>query len=153
MLRELMVNGQKLADATHTADVALYRGMAVLKTSGEAVLASGVTCENVYFVDTQEVLTGIDSLRGEVSAYDDLNDKIAIGGKLVLKSYSKGEAIATDQVTGTPAAGTYLMANTDGTVVAAVSTNVSNMMSGGAYTDVGSKTLYIVKFVDSHTVA
>jgi hypothetical protein len=153
MLRELKVNGQKMADATYTADVALVRGMAVQKNAGEAVLVSAATGENIFFVDNQPIPTGINTLKGELSDYDDAFEKIDIGGSLVLKSYTVGEEIAIDQITGTPADGTYLVAGTDGKLVAGTTGQISYAISRGAYTDAGSHSLYAVEFVNAHTCA
>ena len=151
MLRELKVNGQKMADATYTADVALVRGMAVKKSGGEAVLTTTATGVDIFVVDNQAIPTGIDTLRGELSDYYTSFENIAVGGSLLLKSYEKGEEIATDQVTGTPADGTYLVAGTDGKWVAGTTGQVSYAISRGTYDDAGH-TLYAIEFVNAHTV-
>jgi len=150
MLRELKVNEEKIADATYTAGAALVRGMAVQKSSGQAVLVSAATGINLFFVDNQEIPTGIDSLRGELSDYYTSFENIASGGALLLKSYTVGEEIATDQITGTPADGIALVAGTDGKLVAGTTGQVSYCISRGAYNDAGHA-LYAVEFVNAHT--
>lgn len=153
MLRELKVNGQKMADATYTADVAMKRGMAVLKSGGEAILPTAATGVNVFFADKQSIPTGIDTFRGELSDYYTAFENIVVGETIVLKHYTTGEEIATDQITGTPVDGTYLIAGTDGKLVTAATTGqIVYAISRGAYVD-GTTTLYAVEFIDAHTVA
>jgi len=124
--------------------------MAVQKVSGEAALVTAATGLNIFFVDRQQVSTGIDSLRGELSDYYTSFENIAINTACLLKSYTVGEEIATDQVTGTPADGTYLVAGTDGKVVAGTTGQVSYMISRGAFDD-ASNALYAIEFVNAHT--
>ena len=152
MLRNLITNTGKIADATYTADVAMVRGMAVQKSSGEAVLPTAVTGEGLFFVDKEPIPTGLDTVRGEISDYDDAFEKIAIGDHVKLLKYYAGEEIATDQVTGTIASGTYVVAGTDGKLKAAVTGNVAYAVSRGAYDDNGHA-LTAIEFVEAHTVA
>jgi hypothetical protein len=152
MLRELITNTGKIADATCTADVALVRGMAVQKLNGEAVLPTAATGEGLFFVDKEQVPTGLDTLKGEISDYDDIFEKIAANSNCKLIKYYAGEQIATDQVTGTIADGTYVVAGTDGKLKAAVAGNVAYAVSRGAYDDNGHA-LTKIEFVEAHTVA
>ena len=152
MLRNLITNTGKIADATYTADVAMVRGMAVEKSSGEAVLPTADTGEGLFFVDKEPIPTGLDTVRGEISDYDDAFEKIAAGDHVKLLKYYAGEEIATDQVTGTIAAGTYVVAGTDGKLKAATTGNVAYAVSRGAYDDNGHA-LTAIEFIEAHTVA
>ena len=152
MIRELMTNTGKIADATYTASVALVRGMAVQKSNGEAILPAAATGEDIFFVDKEPIPTGLDTVRGDISDYDDTFEKIAAEDHVKLIKYSAGEQIAVDQVTGTIADGTYAVVGTDGKLVAATAGNVAYMISRGTYDDNGH-TLTKIEFVDAHTVA
>lgn len=152
MLRELIANTGKIADATYTADVALVRGMGVQKLNGEAVLPTAVTGEGIFLADKEPIPTGLDSLRGEISDYDVIFEDIKLGEKLKLIKYGVGETFATDQVTGTIASGTYAVVGTDGKFKAAVATNVAYVISRGAYDDNGHA-LTVFEGVEAHTVA
>jgi len=152
MLRELIANTGKIADATYTADVALVRGMAVQKSNGEAVLPTAATGEGLFFVDKEPIPTGLDTVRGDISDYDASFENIKAGEYVKLIKYYAGEQIAIDQVTGTVASGTYMVAGTDGKLKAASTGNVSYAISRGAYDDNGHA-LTKVEFVEAHTVA
>jgi hypothetical protein len=150
MLRNLMAS-DKVAIATYTADVAMVRGMGVQKSGTEAVLPTVATGEGIFFVTKEQVPTGIDTLRGEISDYDDIFEKIAVGEPVVLVKYAVGEVFADDQVTGTIADGTYAIVGTDGKIKAATTGDVAYLISRGAYDDAGHA-LTAFEVVEAHTV-
>lgn len=152
MLRDFISNGAKFADATYTADVALVRGMGVQKSNGEAILPTAATGEGIFLVDKEPIPTGLDSLRGEISDYDDIFEKIATGTYVKLVKYGVGEQFGSDQVTGTIADGTYAIVGTDGKWVAATTGKVAYVVSRGVYDDNGH-TLTRFEGVEAHTVA
>ena len=152
MLRELMTNTGKIADATYIADVALVRGMVVQKSNGEAILPTTVTGEGLFFIDKESIPTGLNSLKGELSDYDDAFEKIKVGEKVKLIKYSAGEQIAIDQVSDTIVSDTYVVAGTDGKLKTAVTGDISYAISRGAYDDNGH-VLTKIEFVEAHTVA
>jgi len=151
MLRNLMVS-DKVAIATYTADVAMVRGMGVQKSGTEAVLPTVATGEGIFFVTKEQVPTGIDTLRGEISDYDDIFEKIAVGEPVVLVKYAVGEVFADNQVTGTIADDTYAVIGTDGKIKAATTGDVAYLISRGAYDDAGHA-LTAFEVVEAHTVA
>jgi len=151
MLRDLIVNNS-VAVATYTADVAMVRGMGVQKSGTEAVLPTAATGEGIFFVTKEQIPTGIDTVRGEISDYDDVFEKIAVDEPVVLIKHGIGEVRATDQVTGTPADGTYLVVGTDGKLKAATTGQVAYVISRGAYDDAGHA-LIAFEGVEAHTVA
>lgn len=151
MIRNLMADNN-VAIATYTADVAMVRGMGVQKLNGEAILPTAATGEGIFFVTKEQIPTGTNTLRGEISDYDDIFEKIAVGTPVVLLKYRVGEVFATDQVTGTIADNTYAIVGTDGKIKAAVSTNVAYLISRGTYDDAGHA-LTAFEVVDAHTVA
>lgn len=150
MLRNLIADNG-VAVATYTADVAMVRGMGVHKSNGEAVLPTAATGEGIFFVTKEQIPTGLDTLRGEISDYDDIFEKIAVGEPVVLVRYPVGNVFATDQVTGTIANGTYANIGTDGKFVAAT-TGTAYFISRGAYDDAGHA-LTAFEAVEAHTVA
>ena len=151
MLRDLIVN-DKSAVATYTADVAMVRGMGVKKSGTEAILPTAATGEGIFFVTKEQIPTGLDTVRGELSDYDDVFEKIAVGEPVVLVKYGAGEEFATDQVTGTIADGTYAIVGTDGKLVAATTGQIAYVVSKGAYDDAGHA-LTAFEGVEAHTVA
>jgi len=151
MLRDLIVN-DKSAVATYTADVAMVRGMGVKKSGTEAILPTAATGEGIFFVTKEQIPTGLDTVRGELSGYDDVFEKIAVGEPVVLVKYGAGEEFATDQVTGTIADGTYAIVGTDGKLVAATTGQIAYVVSKGAYDDAGHA-LTAFEGVEAHTVA
>ena len=151
MLRNLMAS-DKVAIATYTADVAMVRGMGVQKSGTEAVLPTAATGEGIFFVTKEQVPTGLDTLRGEISDYDDIFEKIAVGEPVVLVKYAVGEVFADNQVTGTIADGTYAVIGTDGKIKAATTGDVAYLISRGAYDDAGHA-LTAFEVVEAHTVA
>lgn len=152
MLRELKTNGQKMADATYVAGANMYRGMGVVKgANNTADFPSAATGVNVFVVDKQPIATGINSLIGEISDYDDIYDKVAKDEPVVLKAYVKGEEIATDQVDTGLTADDYLVVGTDGKWAEASAGDVAYAICKGTYDDAGH-TLTIIEFIDPYTV-
>lgn len=151
MLRNLMAS-DKVAIATYAADVDMVRGMGVQKSGENAILPSVATGEGIFFVTKEQIPTGLDSIRGEISDYDDIFEKITAGEKVVLVKYAIGEIFADDQVTGTIADGTYAIVDTDGKIKAATTGNVAYLVSRGSYDDAGHA-LTAFEVVEAHTVA
>lgn len=151
MLRELIVNSGYAATAMFTADVAMEQGMVVVKSGTEAVLPTA-GAGDLFFVTKERIPSGLLSVQGELSDYIDAFENIAANEYVVLNKYHVGDVIATNQITGTPTAGTYLIAAIDGTLTAQTSTTTSNMVCRGTYNDAGH-TLYKVEIVEPKTVA
>ena len=151
MLRNLIADNG-VAVATYTADVAMVRGMGVHKAGTEAVLPTAATGEGIFFVTKEQIPTGLDTLRGEISDYDAIFETIAVGEPVVLVKYPVGNVFGDDQVTGTIADGTYAIVGTDGKIKAATTGNVAYLISRGAYDDAGHA-LTAFEVVEAHTVA
>lgn len=151
MLRELIANSGYAANAMFTADVAMVQGMVVVKSGTEAALPTA-GAGDLFFVTKERIPTGVLSLKGELSDYIDEYENIAAGEFVKLEKYRVGDVVATNQITGTPAAGTYLIAAIDGTLKAQVSATTSNMVCRGTYDDAGH-TLYKVEIVEPYTAA
>ena len=151
MLRELIANSGYAANAMFTADVDMVQGMVVVKSGTEAALPTA-GAGDLFFVTKERIPTGVLSLKGELSDYIDEYENISAGEFVKLEKYRVGDVIATNQITGTPAAGTYLIAGTDGKLKAQVSATTSNMVCRGTYNDAGH-TLYKVEIVEPYTAA
>ena len=150
MLRELIANSGYAANAMFTAGVAMVQGMVVVKSGTEAVLPTA-GAGNLFFVTKERIPTGVLSLKGDLSDYITEYENIAAGEFVKLEKYRVGDIVATDQITGTPAAGTYLIAAIDGTLTAQTSGTTSNMICRGTYNDAGH-TLYKVEIVEPNVV-
>lgn len=151
MLRELQTIGGKNATAMFTADVAMVQGMVVVKSGTEAVLpTAGAT--DLFFVTKARIPTGLLSIQGELSDYNSAFETINAGDPVILTKYFAGEAISVDQITGTPTAGTYLIAGIDGKLTAQTAGTTSNIVYRGAYDDAGHA-LSKIEFVEPLTVA
>ena len=150
MLRELIANSGYAAVATFTADVDMVQGMVVVKSGTEAVLPT-VGAGDLFFVTKERIPTGLLSLKGDLSDYIDDYENIKAGEFVKLEKYHVGDIVATNQITGTPAAGTYLIAAIDGTLTAQTANTTSNMVCRGTYDDAGH-TLYKVEIVEPKTV-
>jgi len=146
MLRDIMTNTGKVADATYSAGTDLVRGMVVVKSNGNTAFATAPTGDNVFFVDKEPIPAGVDSVRGELSDYDSSFENIKSGEKVVLKNYVAGETIATDQIDSSVTKGVYLEAGTDGKLAAAGVDVITKMICGGDYDDNGHS-LKLVEFV------
>ena len=151
MLKELIANSGYAANAMFTADVDMVQGMVVVKSGTEAALPTA-GAGDLFFVTKERIPTGVLSLKGELSDYIDEYENIAAGEFVKLEKYRVGDIVATNQITGTPAAGTYLIAGTDGKLKAQVSGTTSNMVCRGTYDDAGH-TLYKVEIVEPYTAA
>ena len=146
MLKRLQNVHGKNIDVMNTAEVAMVRGMGVVKNrdTKQAELPAAATSEGIFFLDADKQLAGINSVYGEVSEYNELLDNIAAGEGVQLEKGLLGERFATDQVTGTPALDDYLEVGTDGLWVTAVA--ATPYQCGGTVTDNGH-TLYIIEVV------
>lgn len=151
MLRELIANSGYAANAMFTADVDMVQGMVVVKSGTEATLPTA-GAGNLFFVTKERIPTGVLSLKGELSDYIDDYENIKAGELVKLEKYYVGDVVATDQITGTPTAGTYLIAAIDGTLTAQTSGTTSTMICRGTYNDAGH-TLYKVEIVEPNVVA
>lgn len=152
MLRNIMDNNGKVAVTTYTADVPMIRGMAVVKSGKVAAFPSAKTGVDLFFVTKEQIPTGIDSLRGEISDYDDTFEKITAGEYVKLVKYGAGEVFADDQYSGNVSDGTYLVAGTDGKMVAAATGEVTSYICRGTYDDNGHH-LIMIEGCEPHTVA
>lgn len=151
MLRELITNSGVAANAMFTADVAMVQGMVVVKSGTAAVLPTA-GAGNLFFVTKERIPTGVLSLKGDLSDYITEYENIAAGDYVVLNKFTVGEVIATNQITGTPAAGVYLIAGTDGKLKEQTATTTSTFICRGTYDDAGH-TLYKVEIVEPNVVA
>ena len=151
MLRELIANSGYAANAMFTADVDMVQGMVVVKSGTEAALPTA-GAGNLFFVTKERIPTGVLSLKGDLSDYTSDYENIKAGEFVKLEKYYVGDIVATDQITGTPTAGTYLIAAIDGTLTAQTSGTTSTMICRGTYDDAGH-TLYKVEIVEPNVVA
>lgn len=148
MLREIIVHGNKAADATFKAKAAMKTGVAVTKNykTGTADLPSADTAENVYFVQKAPIPTGINASRTNMSDYDDDFNIVAKDEVVVLYQFSAGEEFATDATTTLTAEadiGKAVVFGTDGSVKAAPTSTASLYVYRGEYNDAGHKLAWI----------
>lgn len=153
MLRQLQTVNAKCADALSTAGEALKVGMLVTKDSdGEAVLLSADGSTDLFFVVKEKIPTGLNSIQGEISEYDNLFNDIADGERVVLIKPVEGEKYATDQFVDTKLIKGYpIHANTDGKIVR-INSGTTSMVYDGAYVE-NDRTLAKVRFIESTTFA
>lgn len=144
MLREIIVHGNKAADATFKAKAAMKTGMAVIKNykAGTADLPSTDTAENVYFIQKAPVPTGINAARTNMSDYDDNFNAVAKDEFVVLYQYEAGEEFATDASTTLNAKsdiGKAVVFASDGSIKAASGPATSRYVYRGEFDDAGHK--------------
>ena len=151
MLRELQTISGKNATAMFTADVAMVQGMVVVKNGTEAVLPTA-GASNLFFVTKERIPTGLLTVQGELSDYNTAFETISANESVILTKYFVGESIATDQITGTPASGVYLIAGVDGKLKEQTAGTTSTIICRGTYDDAGH-TLYKIEFVEPNVVA
>lgn len=148
MLRELQTIINKNADSMLKADVDVVTGMGVVKdgSNGEFKLPTAETDTGVFFVNKEQVPTGLNTARINMSDYDDDFCKVAAGERAKLIAYVAGERIATDQYSDSLTdIDTYVKVGTDGKI-AAVASGTSKMLFKGTMIDNGH-TLAIIEFV------
>jgi hypothetical protein len=153
MLRVLQSINGKNADAMYTADVAMVKGMGVVKSaSNEVKFPASATAQNVFFVTKEMITTGVNTLYGELSDYNDAFEKIVADEPVVLVAPYKGERYFTDQA-DTVAVDDYLVVGTDGKFEKAASTTSNLLVKSITYKDAGSHAGIIVEVVDWATIA
>lgn len=151
MLREIIVHGNKAADATFKAKTAMKTGVAVQKnyTDGTADLPSAATSANLYFVQKAPIPTGINAARTNMSDYDENFVNVAKDELVVLYQFGPGEEFATDAQTAMDAStdkGKTIEFDTDGSFKAAAAPSIYRFL--GAYDDAGH-TLYRIAVLDT----
>ncbi len=142
MLREIIVHGNKAADATFKAKAAMKTGMAVVKNykDGTADMPEVATSANLYFVQKAPVPTGINASRTNMSDYDPDFTEVAKGEFVVLYQFGPGEEFATDATTSLDASadvGKTVEFDTDGSIKAAAAASIYRYL--GEYNDAGHK--------------
>ena len=104
------------------------------------------------FVVKEKIPTGLNSIQGEISEYDNLFNDIADGERVVLIKPVEGEKYATDQFVDTKLIEGYpIHANTDGKIVR-INSGTTSMVYDGAYVE-NDRTLAKVRFIESTTFA
>lgn len=150
---------RNLIGKSHTTEIfkiadSVKRGAVVTKdyATKTAKKASGTGVE-LFFVDYDFQPTGIYSDM-EISNYTDMADVLQANSSGILIKPQQGETWATDQCDTNFTAGDYAIAGTTtkvGTLVKAVTGNVSVLRYVGTYDDAGH-TLQAFEVVESHTV-
>lgn len=153
MLRVLQSINGKNADAMYTADVAMVKGMGVVKgTNNEVIFPATSTANNVFFVTKEMIPTGVNTLYGELSDYVDNFEKIAADEPVVLVTPLKGERYFTDQA-DTVVVGDYLVVGVDGKFEKATTGKTSNLLVKNiTYKDAGSHAGIVIEVVDWATI-
>lgn len=141
MLRVLIENNGAFAPTIYKngEDTALKTGMGVVLNvaSGEAELPASATSSNVYVVDKERSLEGVEIADGyEPSDYASYFNEIASGEFVKLRKFSAGEMFATDQYdTAEYTSGSsYMNVGTDGKFEA-VASGTSKLLFAGYVTD------------------
>lgn len=141
MLRELQTQGLKPIDAMNKASVAMNTGMGVVKNlaAKEVGFPTAESGTNIYFVDKERYPTTIvNSIRTDVSDYDDDFNKIAAGELVKLNPPKSGDRFAVDQYIPTGLTiGKYMAVGTDGKWKNATAAVQSVFTYGGIYNDAG----------------
>lgn len=115
MLRRLEVHVHKAADATFQAATPTVRGRLVQKDFSSKTIVAPTSQEGLYWVNKDNYPTGLLSLEGELSDYDDRLENIKAGEFVVLEKPLPGEVYATDQISlAGLVEGDYLEAETAG---------------------------------------
>lgn len=144
MYRRLKSNFGKVKDATFKAEVAMKKGMFVVKdlVNKTVELPSAETSTGIFIVDFDPDYTGLLAVQPNVSDYDARMNDIAVGQKVTLEIIEVGEEYATDQfVAAGIAVGDSLAVGTAGKLIKAVSPATTNLKATNiAYNDAG-KTL------------
>lgn len=114
MLRNRIVNGQKVSDATYVAHTDLKRGMGVIKgTAGKTAFVDEITDEGVFVLDRDNLPEGVDCMYTDRP--DTYFDDVKEGAFVLLRPYVIGESFFTDQYAeGADVDGTMLGVGTDG---------------------------------------
>ena len=114
MVRNRIVNGQKVSDATYVAHTNLKRGMGVVKgLAGKTAFVSGITDEGVFVLDRDNLPEGIDCVYTDRP--DTYFDDVKEGAYVLLRPYVIGESFFTDQfIADAEVEGTKLGVGTDG---------------------------------------
>lgn len=114
MLRNRIVNGQKVTDATYVAHTNLKRGMGVVKgTAGKTAFVGAKRDMGVFVVDRDNLPEGIESLYTDRP--DVYFDNIKEGAYVLLRPYVVGESFYTDQfIADAEVDGTQLGVDVDG---------------------------------------
>ncbi len=146
MLREIIVHGNKAADATFKAKAAMKTGVAVVKNykDGTADMPEAATSANLYFVQKATVPTGINAARTNMSDYDSDFTEVAKDELVVLYQFGPGEEFATDAETSLNATsdiGKTVEFDTDGSIKAASAASIYRYL--GEYNDAGHKLSHI----------
>jgi hypothetical protein len=153
MLRVLQSINGKNADAMYTADVAMVKGMGVVKgASNEVKFPASATAQNIFLVTKEMIPTGVNTLYGELSDYVDNFEKIVADEPVVLVTPFKGERYFTDQA-DTVAVDDYLVVGTDGKFEKAASTTSNLLVKSITYKDAGSHAGIVFEVVDWATIA
>lgn len=141
MYRRLKSNFGKVKDATFKAEVAMKKGMFVVKDFANKTVEfpSAETSTGIYIVDFDPEYTGLLSVQPNVSDYDARMNDIAIGQKVTLEFMEVGEEYATDQFVATGiAVGDSLAVGTAGKLIKAVSPATTNIKATNiSYNDAG----------------
>ena len=114
MLRNRIVNGQKVTDATYVAHTDLKRGMGVIKgTAGKTAFVGATTDEGVFVLDRDNLPEGVECMYTDRA--DTYFDNVKEGAFVLLRPYVIGESFFTDQYAeGADVDGTMLGVGTDG---------------------------------------
>lgn len=118
MLKDIQVKNSSISVATFAAGAAMKTGMAVQKnlTDQKAVFAESATTSNLFFVQKARYPSGINAAKTNFADKDANFNDIAIGERVVLNKYGKGDIFSTDAygTTTKPRVGFTVAGGTDG---------------------------------------
>lgn len=139
MYRRLKSNFGKVKDATFKAEVAMKKGMFIVKDFANKTveLPSALTSTGIFIVDFDPEYKGLMAVENNISDYDSRMNDIAIGAPVTLEIIEVGEEYATDQfvATGIAVGDSLEVATTGKLVKAAGATNIK--ATNIAYNDAG----------------
>lgn len=115
MLRSLQTHPHKVADATFQTATPVVRGQLVQKDFTTKTAVTPTSQEGLYFVNKDNYPTGLMSLEGELSDYDERFENIKAGELVVLEVPLPGEVFGTTEfVASGLTVGDYLEVETTG---------------------------------------
>ncbi|WP_440118451.1 hypothetical protein [Paenibacillus sp. QZ-Y1] len=115
MLRSLQTHPHKVADATFQSATPTVRGQLVQKDFSTKTAVTPTSQEGLYWVNKDNYPTGLMSVEGELSDYDERLENIKDGEFVVLEVPLSGEVYGTTEFVATGLVnGDYLEVETAG---------------------------------------
>lgn len=140
MLRVLIENNGAFAPTIYKngEESTMKTGMGVVLNvaSGEAEFASAASDANIYVVDKERSLAGVETLSDEPNDYADFFNEVKAGEFVKLRKFSAGEMFAVDQYKSTStftAGSSFVKVGTDGIWDVIVSDTSKYLFAGWEY--------------------